>query len=80
MDQLGPAWSYALHASSKWGSAAGAPLIAGGRVYFQDLQSNTYAFDLKTGDLIWRSLARQSAITTEISEIAGGAAALNNNN
>lgn len=61
VNQLGPAWSYTLHASSKWGSAAGAPLIAGGRVYFQDLQSNTYAFDLKTGDLIWRSLARQSA-------------------
>ena len=61
MNQLGPAWAYALHASSKWGSAAGAPLIAGNRVYFQDLQSNVYAFDFKTGDLIWRNLARQSA-------------------
>lgn len=61
VSRLGPAWSYSLHGASKWGAAAGAPLIAGGIVYFQDLASNVYAFDLQTGSPIWRTLARQSA-------------------
>ena len=61
VNQLGTAWSYSLHGASKWGSAAGAPLIVKGIVYFQDLASNVYAFDLKTGELIWRTLTRQAA-------------------
>lgn len=61
VSQLGPAWSYKLHGASKWGAAAGSPLIANGTVYFQDLDSNVYTFELKTGKLIWRTLARQSA-------------------
>ena len=61
VSQLAPAWNYKLHGASKWGSAAGSPLIAGGVVYFQDLDSNVYAFDLQSGDLIWRTLANQSA-------------------
>ena len=30
------------------------PIIAGNTVYCQDLQSNTYAIDLPTGNIIWK--------------------------
>jgi glucose dehydrogenase len=59
--QLGVAWSYDLQGASKWGSAAGGPLIANNIVYFQDLHSNVFAFDLESGGVIWKKEFRQSA-------------------
>jgi glucose dehydrogenase len=53
VDELGLAWSFRLYGASKWGSAAGGPLIAHGVVYFQDLMSNVYAFDMASGALRW---------------------------
>jgi outer membrane protein assembly factor BamB len=51
---LGIAWAKPLHTASHWGAAASAPLIAGGVVYFQDLQSDVAALDLNTGRERWR--------------------------
>lgn len=59
--QLGMAWAHELESGSKWGAAAGGPLIANGIVYFQDLQSNVFAFDLESGGVIWQKTYRQSA-------------------
>jgi len=53
VDQLGVAWTFDLHGASKWGSAAGGTLIANGTVYFQDLKSNVFAFDLQSGAVKW---------------------------
>lgn len=38
---------------SEWGAAATNPLILGDTIYFQDLKSNVYAVDFKTGQQIW---------------------------
>jgi outer membrane protein assembly factor BamB len=51
--QLKPAWTHPLTAQSQYGAAASIPVIAGGVVYFQDLESNVEAIDLESGDVIW---------------------------
>lgn len=51
--QLGLAWSLPIQGVSEWGSAATNPLILGHKAYFQDLKSNVYAVDLKTGKQLW---------------------------
>jgi glucose dehydrogenase len=56
VSQLGVAWTFALKGTAEWGGAAGCPLIANGVVYMQDLGANTFALDLKTGDLKWEAL------------------------
>lgn len=61
VEQLGGAWTFALHGGSKWGSAASNPLIANGIVYFQDLMSNVFAFDLQSGKLLWKKEYQQKA-------------------
>jgi len=38
---------------SEWGAATTNPLIIGNTVYFQDLKSNIYAVDFKTGKQLW---------------------------
>jgi outer membrane protein assembly factor BamB len=43
------------------GTAASTPIVAGSRVYVQDLRSNVYALDRATGRLVWaRRLNRES--------------------
>jgi glucose dehydrogenase len=53
---LGVAWTFNLKGVSGWGAAAGAPVIADGVVYMQDLGANTFAIDLKTGESKWEAL------------------------
>jgi len=60
VDQLGVAWTFDLHGASKWGSAAGGPLIANKIVYFQDLKSNVFALDLASGALKWKKEFQQA--------------------
>jgi outer membrane protein assembly factor BamB len=38
------------------GSFTATPVVAGGTVYVQDMQSNVYALDLRTGRALWRRL------------------------
>ncbi len=49
------AWSASLSGTSEWGAATGAPVISGGRVYFQDLAANVYCVDLKSGKQVWET-------------------------
>jgi outer membrane protein assembly factor BamB len=59
--RLRPAWDMQLSAHSHWGAAASAPLIADGIVYFQDLQSDVSALDLRSGRLHWKYRVKQEA-------------------
>lgn len=51
--KLGPAWSLPVTGVSEWGALTTNPVILGNIVYFQDLKSNIYAVDLKTGKQLW---------------------------
>ena len=53
VSSLGVAWSLPVKGVSEWGAVATNPLIIGNMVYFQDLKSNVYAVDFKTGELVW---------------------------
>jgi outer membrane protein assembly factor BamB len=61
VDELGVAWYRDLRGASKWGAAASAPLIADGVVYFQDLTSDVYALDVRTGAPKWVRRFEQAA-------------------
>jgi len=47
-------WRFALKGSSAFGVFASSPIVLGGRVYLQDLNSNVYALDDATGKLMWK--------------------------
>src|SRR4051794_13811250 len=47
-------WRFALKGSSAFGVFASSPIVLGGRVYLQDLNSNVYALDEATGKLVWK--------------------------
>jgi len=51
--KLGFAWEFPIKGVSEWGAATTNPLILGNTVYFQDLKSNVYAVDLKSGKQLW---------------------------
>lgn len=53
VSSLGVAWSFPIPGVSEWGSATTNPIILGNNVYFEDLKSNVYAVDFKTGRQIW---------------------------
>lgn len=48
------AWSVDITGIGEWGGMASNPLILGDTVYCQDLKSNVYAINLKTGKLVWK--------------------------
>ena len=50
---LGVTWSFPIKGISEWGAATTNPLILGNTVYFQDLKSNVYAVDFKSGKQLW---------------------------
>jgi outer membrane protein assembly factor BamB len=56
VSQLGVAWTLPLTARSLYGSFSSTPVIAGGVIYAQDLESNVRAIDLQTGTVIWTKL------------------------
>ncbi len=49
------AWSAPLDGTAEWGAGTGNPVVSDGVVYYQDLGANTYAVDLKTGDILWQT-------------------------
>jgi outer membrane protein assembly factor BamB len=51
---LGIAWSFDIPSAESMVPPTGSPLIVGENIYYQDLQSNVYAFNLITGALIWQ--------------------------
>jgi outer membrane protein assembly factor BamB len=50
------AWSFDIAAQSIYGAAASGPLILDEVVYFQDLESNVFAIDFRTGEVIWEQM------------------------
>lgn len=55
VDNLKIAWTASLSGTAEWGAGTGNPIISDGVVYFQDLGANTYAVELQTGRLIWKT-------------------------
>jgi glucose dehydrogenase/plastocyanin len=51
--RLGVGWTFGVRGASVYGSFATSPIVVGGTVYLQDLNSNVYALDLETGTLDW---------------------------
>lgn len=50
---LGLSWSLPIKGISEWGGATTNPVVMGNTAYFQDLKSNVYAVDAKTGKQLW---------------------------
>ncbi|MEX2372802.1 MAG: PQQ-binding-like beta-propeller repeat protein, partial [Dehalococcoidia bacterium] len=53
VDRLEEAWRVPFSGRGPYGAAAGAPVIADGVAYMQDLGGGVIAVDLETGDLLW---------------------------
>jgi glucose dehydrogenase len=53
VNQLKVAWTVPVEAKSSFGAYAASPVVAGGVVYSQDLESNVQAIDLESGDVLW---------------------------
>lgn len=51
--QLKQVWSLPSEAQSTYGAYSATPVVAGGVVYMQDLESNVQAINLESGDVIW---------------------------
>lgn len=58
VSRLGVAWSVPIQApTDRWpGGYAATPVVADGVVYTQDLGSNVYAVELRTGRLLWTKM------------------------
>ena len=50
---LTEAWSVPIKGAGAFGTYATTPIVVGGVVYTQDIDSNVYAINLKTGQLLW---------------------------
>jgi outer membrane protein assembly factor BamB len=53
VSDLGVAWTMPLTASATFGAFASNPVIADGTVYLQDLESNVFAVDFESGEVLW---------------------------
>ncbi|HET6174053.1 MAG TPA: PQQ-binding-like beta-propeller repeat protein [Gaiellales bacterium] len=51
--KLKKAWSVPIRATGSFGTYATTPIVVGGVVYTQDINSNVYAINLKTGKVNW---------------------------
>jgi outer membrane protein assembly factor BamB/plastocyanin len=54
--QLGVAWTFSVPGVSAFGALATTPVVVNGTAYLQDLKSNVYAIDVRTGALKWQKL------------------------
>ena len=53
VSKLGVAWTDPITAQAAFGGYATTPVVVGGVVYTQDLQSNVEAISLRTGRVLW---------------------------
>ncbi len=53
VSNLKVAWTVSLDGTAEWGGGTGNPVISNGMVYFQDLEADTYAVNLQTGQVKW---------------------------
>ncbi len=49
------AWELPSEAQSTYGAYSASPVVSGGVVYMQDLESNVQAVDLESGELLWET-------------------------
>ena len=60
VDGLHVAWRFRIQAApGDSGAFTATPTVAGDVVYVQDMRSNVFALDLKTGRVLWRRRSRQ---------------------
>jgi outer membrane protein assembly factor BamB len=62
VSKLNVKWRFAFKGASAFGIFASAPIVLGGTVYLQDLNSNVYALDRSTGKLEWRHAFNKPSI------------------
>lgn len=62
VSQMEVAWTFPIPGRANYGAAASAPLIIAGVVYFQDLESNVFALDLRDGSMRWQKLYSNGVI------------------
>src|SRR2546423_2900470 len=55
-------WSFKIPGSGPFGNYASTPIVYGGVVYLQDLNSNVYAVDQQTGKLKWKHAFKSASI------------------
>ena len=55
-------WSFTIPGTGVFGNYASTPIVYGGVVYFQDLNSNVYAVDQQTGKLKWKHIFKSPSI------------------
>jgi alcohol dehydrogenase (cytochrome c) len=55
-------WRFKIPGTGAFGNFATTPVVLGGVVYFQDLNSNVYALDQQTGALKWRHVFNAPSI------------------
>ncbi|HEY2480145.1 MAG TPA: PQQ-binding-like beta-propeller repeat protein [Solirubrobacterales bacterium] len=53
--QLKLAWKVPSEAQSTYGAYSASPVVSGGIVYMQDLESNVQAVDLESGETLWET-------------------------
>ncbi len=53
VSKLQTAWTLPITTKSEYGSYSSAPIVSGGVIFSQDLESNVQAIDEKTGKVIW---------------------------
>jgi alcohol dehydrogenase (cytochrome c) len=71
--RLRRAWSFRFPGEDGFsGIAAATPLVSGGRVYVQDLNSDVYALDAVSGRLAWRHRNRRESGGPNGLALAGG--------
>ncbi|HEY2054056.1 MAG TPA: PQQ-binding-like beta-propeller repeat protein, partial [Solirubrobacterales bacterium] len=55
VEKLKPAWKLPSKTQSTYGAYSASPVVSGGVVYMQDLESNVQAVDLESGELLWET-------------------------
>lgn len=51
--ELGPQWTMEFTTTSGFGPITGSPIVIGDTIFFEDMQSNFYAVDRKSGEQKW---------------------------
>jgi outer membrane protein assembly factor BamB len=70
------AWKVKSRARSTYGAYSASPVVSGGIVYMQDLESNVAAFDLETGEQLWETKMEEpdqgpNGVTVEEGKVFG---------
>ena len=69
---LGVAWTDPITATTQFGGYSATPVVSGGVMYTQDLQSNVQAINLQTGKVLWTKKYDSTSIGPNGVTIANG--------